>query len=220
MNNRDFLPTNDQAFLQWVTSFLAALSAILSRILFPTEVFQTINGRLTTFSGKLRIAEAPTTRTKAAIQEKNEARKALESYLRQAIGEYLTRSHLVTDADRDNLGLPIHKTTHNPAPVATTYPWVQVVINLIRRLRFDFGGSEGSRAKPAGQHGMELVGRIGGEKPAGVHELTLSYFDTHSPLTIDFEEGDRGKTFWYAVRWENTTGQKGPWSEIMSVVIP
>jgi hypothetical protein len=39
-------------------------------------------------------------------------------------------------------------------------------------------------------------------------------------MTIDFEEEDRGKTFWYAVRWENTTGLKGPWSEIRSAVIP
>jgi hypothetical protein len=67
---------------------------------------------------------------------------------------------------------------------------------------------------------MELAARIGGEKPVNVHELTRSYFDTNSPLTIEFEEEDRGKTFWYAVRWENTTGEKGPWSEIQSVIIP
>ena len=118
------------------------------------------------------------------------------------------------------MGLPVHKTTHTDAPVATTIPYVQAVLNLIRHLRFDFSGSEGSKAKPEGQHGMELVARIGGEKPAGVHELTRSYFDTHTPLTIEFTEEDRGKTFWYAVRWENTTGEKGPWSEIMSAVIP
>ncbi|MDR3351224.1 MAG: hypothetical protein LBN98_06275, partial [Prevotellaceae bacterium] len=214
MSGKKFLPTNDQSFLEWVINFMAALLNILPRVGFPYDVYYALNDRLTVFSEKLHIAEAPATRTKAAVQEKNEARKSLEDYLRQAIAEYLTYNHLVTDADRDNLGLPIHKKKHTPAPVAKTYPWVQVIINLIRHLRFDFGGSEGSKAKPEGQHGMELAGRIGGEKPASVHELTLSYFDTHTPLTIDFEEEDRGKTFWYAVRWENTTGLKGPWSEI------
>jgi hypothetical protein len=29
-----------------------------------------------------------------------------------------------------------------------------------------------------------------------------------------------GKRLWFAARWENTTGQKGPWSEIMCVIIP
>ena len=67
---------------------------------------------------------------------------------------------------------------------------------------------------------MEMAGRIGGEKPANVHELTLSYFDTHTPLVIEFEEEERGKTFWYAVRWENNTGKKGPWSDIQSALIP
>ncbi|MDR2358222.1 MAG: hypothetical protein LBD87_00280 [Prevotellaceae bacterium] len=220
MNNSNFLPRKDVEFLQWATNFLVVLLKILSRIGFPDSVYGILNERVDIFSNKLRIADAPETRTKATVQEKNEARKSLESYLRQAIGEYLTRNHLVTDADRDNLGLPIRKTTHTPAPVATTIPWVQVVINLIRHLRFDFGGSEGSKAKPAGQHGMELAARIGDEKPANVHELTHSYFDTHTPLTIDFEEEDRGKTFWYAVRWENTRGEKGPWSEIQSAKIP
>jgi ferric iron reductase protein FhuF len=39
-------------------------------------------------------------------------------------------------------------------------------------------------------------------------------------MTIEFQEGDRGKTFWYAVCWENNRGKKGPWSSIESVVIP
>jgi hypothetical protein len=30
----------------------------------------------------------------------------------------------------------------------------------------------------------------------------------------------RGKTVYFALRWENTRGEKGPWSEIMSAIIP
>jgi hypothetical protein len=26
--------------------------------------------------------------------------------------------------------------------------------------------------------------------------------------------------FWYAARWENIRGEKDPWSEILSIVIP
>jgi hypothetical protein len=45
-------------------------------------------------------------------------------------------------------------------------------------------------------------------------------FDTDSPLEIEFDEADRGKIVWFAVRWENTRGQKGPWSEIFFAIIP
>jgi hypothetical protein len=45
-------------------------------------------------------------------------------------------------------------------------------------------------------------------------------FDTNSPLDIEFTEEDRGKVVWFAVRWENTRGEKGPWSEIYFAIIP
>jgi hypothetical protein len=220
MSNSDFLPRKDADLLQWAINFLAALLAILSRIGFPTEVYDRLSSLVDDFRDKLRIATATGTRTKTTVQEKNASRKTLLTAFRNAIGEYLTRNHSLTDADRDNLGLPIRKSGRTPTPVATTIPWVQVVMTVIRYLRFDFGGSETSRAKPAGQHGMELAGLIGGERPANVYALTLSYFDTHTPLSIAFEEEDRGKTFWFAVRWENTRGEKGPWSEIQSAIIP
>jgi hypothetical protein len=47
-----------------------------------------------------------------------------------------------------------------------------------------------------------------------------SSFATHPPFSLPFDLADTGKRLWYAARWENTTGQKGPWSEIMSVIIP
>jgi hypothetical protein len=31
---------------------------------------------------------------------------------------------------------------------------------------------------------------------------------------------DRGKKLYFALRWENTRGEKGPWSEIHSTIIP
>ena len=220
MSNADFLPRKDADLLQWAVNFLAALVAILSRIGFPTEVYDQLSSLVEDFKDKLRIATATGTRTKTTVLEKNASRKTMIAAFRGAIGEYLNRNHNLTDADRDNLGLPIRKSGRTPTPVATTIPWVQVVMTVIRYLRFDFGGSETSRAKPAGQHGMELAGRIGGDRPANVHELTLSYFDTHTPLSIAFEEEDRGKPFWFAVRWENTRGEKGPWSEIQSAIIP
>jgi hypothetical protein len=45
-------------------------------------------------------------------------------------------------------------------------------------------------------------------------------FDTRSPYTFRFEENQRGQTVFFCLRWENTTGQKGPWSEIVSAIIP
>jgi hypothetical protein len=51
-------------------------------------------------------------------------------------------------------------------------------------------------------------------------ELTHSNVDTNSPFTLSFENDQRGKTVYFALRWENTRGEKGPWSGIASAIIP
>jgi hypothetical protein len=149
------------------------------------------------------------------------AEKAFRKVYRKLYTGFLKENPLVTDNDLEDMALPKHHAGGiTPAPVATTVPWVKVRLRVVRHLTFDFGGSETSKAKPDGQHGMEMTGRAGGDKPSGLGDLTHSYFDTHTPLDIEFREDERGQTFWFAVRWENTTGEKGPWSEIMSAVIP
>jgi hypothetical protein len=41
-----------------------------------------------------------------------------------------------------------------------------------------------------------------------------------SPLELTFDENERGKRVYFAVRWESGTVKKGPWSNILSAVIP
>jgi hypothetical protein len=156
------------------------------------------------------------------VQAKNDSRKTLEKSLRQAVKEYLANNHLVTDEDRDNLGLPIHKTTRTPAPVATTYPDFDVDSSVIRRLTVHFydQGSKKSKAKPAGQHGAEIKWAILDAPPASLNDLIHSAFDTHTPFTLEFDENQRGQTVYFCLCWENTRGEKGPWSEIVSAIIP
>ncbi|MDR1724124.1 MAG: hypothetical protein LBR84_09345 [Tannerella sp.] len=44
--------------------------------------------------------------------------------------------------------------------------------------------------------------------------------DAASPITFTFTGEQRGQCFYFALRWKNTRGDKGPWSEIGSAVIP
>jgi hypothetical protein len=76
------------------------------------------------------------------------------------------------------------------------------------------------RGKPAGQHGAEIRWDILDAPPARWDELIHSDIDTSSPFTLWFEHDQRGKTVYFAARWENTRGKKGPWSDIFSAIIP
>jgi hypothetical protein len=56
--------------------------------------------------------------------------------------------------------------------------------------------------------------------PDSLKDLVNSSFDTHTSFTFEFRGDERGKTVYFCLRWENTRGQKGPWSKIVNAIIP
>ncbi|MDR1368767.1 MAG: hypothetical protein LBJ72_01385 [Dysgonamonadaceae bacterium] len=163
----------------------------------------------------------PNTRTSLITFTKNEARKNYEPLLRKLV-EMLKSSSLVTPADLKEMGILTDKGGgggHHPAP--NTYPDADIDSSTIRRLGihfFDHGSK--SHAKPHGIHGAGIRWGLREEAPTDINLLNNSSFVTHSPFTFDFNEADRGKTLWFCLCWENTTGEKGPWGEIGSAIIP
>jgi hypothetical protein len=43
---------------------------------------------------------------------------------------------------------------------------------------------------------------------------------TRTPHILEFTEEERGKTVYVAICWQNEKGEKGPWSEIESAIVP
>jgi hypothetical protein len=221
MPDSDFLPRKEAKFYAWVATFFSYLVVNLQRFGIAEDVILPLQSLRDDFVAKYAAALAPATRTKAAVLAKNNAMSALKAALRAFIREFLTFNHLVTDVDRDNLGLPIHKTTHTPISVPVTYPVITVDSSVIRVLRIFFRDVEGSgRAKPFGVHGPELKWGFSETPVINPDELPNSTFSTRSPFRLQVRGEDRGRTVWFCMRWENTKGEKGPWSEIVSAIVP
>jgi hypothetical protein len=51
-------------------------------------------------------------------------------------------------------------------------------------------------------------------------QLVQSSFHTRSPFTLEFHGAERGKTVYFALRWENTRGEKGPFGPVQSAIVP
>jgi hypothetical protein len=221
MSRPDFIPTKDRDFLAWMINFLRYLFPALGRLNFPPDKYQELSMQRDEFASKLETAEEPATRTKTSVQAKNDARRTLEKNLRALIKEYLSFNHALTNEDRDDLGLPIPKASRTPAPVADTYPGFRIDSSVLRLLIihfFSLGGA--SKAKPPGQHGVEIKWVISETPVINIADLLHSAFDTRSPYTLEFTGDQRGKTVYIALCWENTRGEKGPWSDIVSAIIP
>jgi hypothetical protein len=164
-------------------------------------------------------AQDPQQRTRLITFEKNQARKNYEPLLR-VIVRNLEANTLVSDEDRAEMGIFPAK-PRKPSDNPTTFPDIYVNTSTIREIIIEFRDHEkDSWAKPAGVHGAEIKWGILDHKPNEVDELTHSEFDTRSPYTLIFKESERGRTIWICMRWENTRGVKGPWSEFVSAIIP
>jgi hypothetical protein len=165
--------------------------------------------------------EDPASRTPAIVFAKNEKRKALAQPLRKLV-KILQSDPRVTDDDLRAMGIVIPSGTRTPSPVAKTYPDYDIDSGTIRCLSIHFydQGQKKSKAKPPGQHGAEIRWAVRGTPPGSLKELTESSFDTRTPFTLSFDEGERGKTVYFCLCWENTRGEKRPWSEIQGAIIP
>jgi hypothetical protein len=179
-----------------------------------------IQAQLTAYETAFEAAQNPN-RGKVDVLNKNETKSALETSLRGFIKACLAYNPSVSDADKENMGLPLRDTTRTPVPPPSTIPEIELDSSIIRQVTVHFkdNGSD-KRGKPAGVHGIELRWALLDNPPSSVEDLTKSAFDTASPYTFSFDESERGKELYICPRWENNKGEKGPMGEIVKAIIP
>jgi hypothetical protein len=175
---------------------------------------------ITAYEQALAKAQDPNSGV-ADTLEKNETRDTLKTATRKYVKEFLEYNSLITDEERLHMGLPVHDPKPTPAPAPVTFPVTTVKLPSPGVVEIHVVDSEsGRKAKPAGVHGFELKMAMRDEPATDWAQLTDSLFFTRTPARLSFAGKERGKMLSFAVRWENTRGVKGPWSEIMVAIIP
>jgi len=127
----------------------------------------------------------------------------------------------VSDAERAALGITVPDSGATAAGSPATRPVCEV--DTAQRLRhtidFTDEGTPTRKAKPAGVLGAEIWVKIGPTPPVDPGELTVLAVDTRSPYAHDYPGSEGGKQAHYMLRWVNTRGETGPWSETSTATI-
>jgi hypothetical protein len=165
---------------------------------------------------KLKAAAAS-----AATAAQRDAWIALEKLARPAI-QTIQNHAGVTDEMRQLMGLPIPDRIRTRAAVPTTRPVLRVETreHLQHVLHWRDEATPKSKAKPKGVRGAQVRVHIGPNPPAELEEFTWVALDSGTPYLQVHAAGDAGKMAYYALRWENTRGETGPWSDVVSATIP
>ncbi|MDR1866810.1 MAG: hypothetical protein LBQ77_00920 [Treponema sp.] len=216
----DYIPRKAGDFLEWARTLILYIVLHLTEFGIDQAVLTVLQDLFSVFEAAYQKAQNPS-HNRADIVSKNEARDALEKALRHFVKAHLAYNDAVTNSDRVNMGLPLHDTTHTPVPPPSTRPEFEIDLSQFRQLIVNFHDQGSARhGKPDGVHGAEVRWDFTENPPVEVEELIHSEFTTKSPYTLNFNEGQRGKRVYICVRWENAKGEKGPWGEIVSAVVP
>jgi hypothetical protein len=220
MKTKDYVPTNEKTFFQWAQTLVAYVLTNLTNFGIDQAELTPIQAKLAAFVAAFTKAQEPN-RGRVDITEKNDKQAELKSALRAFVKARLIYNPKVTDSDKENMGLPLHKTVRTPTPPPKTFPELELDVAIIRQVAIHFkdAGSE-KRGKPEYVHGIELRWAILDNAPSSVDDLKSSVFDTASPYTFSFDETQRGKSLYICPRWENNKGDKGPWGEIYKAIVP
>ncbi|MDR1561904.1 MAG: hypothetical protein LBS54_02295 [Dysgonamonadaceae bacterium] len=217
--NYDYIPHSFLELAMWLVNFIDVVAERRKRFGITLKAFETLRIIVADFHISNQIAERENAGKTDRLDRRLKA-AAAQKATRNFVNQYIRFNPNVTDDDKSDMGLTVPKKTLTPSPVAKTFPWLKVLTKLIRHLIIEYGESETKRAKPEGQHTLELVYVIANEKPTDIAQLTVVKLDTNPPLDLTFTEEDRGKRVWFAARWINTRGIKGPWTEIYFAIIP
>jgi hypothetical protein len=178
--------------------------------------------RYAAFDAAYQAWEDEMNRTQLQIDDLEDAEKAFIPVYRRLYSHYLKPNDLVTNANMESMGFPKRsdaKPTPNPPP--TTHVGVKIVLPGPAEVDLHFFDFESMhRGKPKGVHGAEVKWGLFDTPPVDWSELPNSSFDTNSPLKLRFEGHERGKMLYFSLRWENTTGEKGPWNEMQNIAVP
>ncbi|MDR0753951.1 MAG: hypothetical protein LBF04_01010 [Prevotellaceae bacterium] len=216
---KDYIPYRDSELAAWSANFTAQISANAAAWEIPRDDVSELQTLTDAFATLHAQADSPA-KNSIIVTEKNAARKALEAKIRSLVG-FRLKNPVITDAERIAMGLHVRDTTPTPVPVPTSRPEIDLDVLDVRRLKVVFHdmGSK-SKAKPYGVNGAVIVYAVLNAPPADVGALTRSVLATRTPHTLEFTEEERGKTVYVAICWQNEKGERGPWSEIESAIVP
>ena len=215
----DYIPRGDDAFNAWQANFVTYANANLANLGLVLPDLISILSAQAAWTPSLTAHVAAQANAQSARATKDGSRTVLEALIR-ALVRRLQSSAAVSDAERAALGITVPD-LGAAAAIPTTRPICQIDPSQRLRHTIDFAdeSTPTRKAKPAGVMGAEIWVKIGPTPPVDPSELTFLAVDTRTPYTTDFDGADGGKQAHYMLRWVNTRGETGPWSETATATI-
>jgi hypothetical protein len=217
--NHDYIPWKDEELLVFAENFYAYALANYTRWQVPSPQAY-LEAPIAAYKIALTAYQDPN-HGKIDTLNKNETKKALDSALRTYIQGFIARNPLVTDEDRERMGLPLRDTVPTPHPEPDVKPEIEALPSgKGKHTVTALNPQTGNKRKPPLVTGVAFAHRIREpeEKPATAEEMP-SVYQTAAVKNFQWGEEVYGKAVDYACAYESEGGKRGPWSDVASLII-
>ena len=164
-------------------------------------------------------------RCMSATSSRNQAWGILKNDLIDLFNTSLLYNPAISNEDKTSMGIKLTDTTKKSAGrkiISSPLVLFSSEETSILHVVYSDSNNIELHAKPEGIGFLELAAKIdvATAAPDSVAECLLRYHISRSHEPIIFDNADRGKTFFAYTRWVTTNGNSGPWSGLVSGIIP
>lgn len=175
------------------------------------------------YEQKYAIANNPSTQSPAATAAREAAWEVYKPYLVDLYDHDILNNDAIPASEKD--ALHVHYTSTGggiPASEPTTTPVITLAAEKISVLNVIYADSAtpATHSKPDNVAFCELVYKVDAPAPAGPAECSERVNIGRSHEAIVFTPDQRGKTIYAYARWVNRNGKVGPWSGVVTAIIP
>ncbi|MBX3395393.1 MAG: hypothetical protein KF841_08490 [Phycisphaerae bacterium] len=216
----DYIPAADAEFQAWQTNFVNYANANLAALGLTAADMAPIDTAQTEWESAYPAHVTAVASAESARAAKDAARAGYVSLVRSLVRR-LQASPQVNDAERAALGITIPDSNPSPIGPPATAPLGSIECSGRLRHKIDFvdESTPTRKAKPLGVLGAEIWGAISDTPPTDPSQFIFRGLSTRAPLVVTYPGSDGGRMAWYWLRWVNSRGEKGPWSNPVNATI-
>jgi hypothetical protein len=216
----DFIPTKDADLLTWAQAYSDHITATPIPFGLTAAIATVLAGYVTGYQTALAAATNGSTRGKATVLAKDNAKRTLVLYIRQT-AKQIQGTMTVTDEQRQDLGLPIPK-QRAPIPAPGMSPDIDILSTFGNTVRLKVHNStSGRRGKPPGVASITLFSFVGAVPPTEAMGWHMEGSTTKNIMDVVFPGSvEPGAKVWFTAFYANAKEQSGPASAPVGTNLP
>lgn len=215
----DYIPRGDAELLEFAQNFVDKIDGNEAYYGLKAADSPVLTERLDSLRAAYNNYNAVQTTVQSALRAKDAERTALVAQLR-SLARTVQKADAVTNAKRADLQITIPDSFSVPDGPPQSRPAAEIDTSepLRHTVKFYDLESEG-RGKPPGVRGAEIWCKTDGAATMNEEDYRYLGTDTASPYLAVHKPENVGKQAHYLLRWVNTRGEYGAWSNPVSATI-